>query len=187
MKNVILITVLTLISIPAIIIWLGLGMHGKLDTAGQVEDIVVENYVLAQRQRKQFEDTIAADTDTKQILFGDLHVHTTFSYDAFIQNLPLLGGSGAHSPSDACDFARYCSSLDFWGSTEHAEDLTPHHWRELRKSIKQCNAVADPKNPDVVAFMGWEWSQAGNTPATHYGHKNVILTDQSLVLEQAAG
>lgn len=177
MKNIILVTVLTLISIPAIIIWLGLGMHGDLDTAGQVEDIVVENYVLEQRQRKQFEDTIAADTDTKQILFGDLHVHTTFSYDAFIQNLPLLGGSGAHSPSDACDFARYCSSLDFWGSTEHAEDLTPHHWRELRKSIKQCNAVADPKNPDVVAFMGWEWSQAGNTPATHYGHKNVILKD----------
>jgi hypothetical protein len=177
MKKITVPTALAIISISAMIIWLGTGMLGNFDSAGQVEDIVVENYVLAQRQRKQFENSIAADSGAKQILFGDLHVHTTFSYDAFIQNLPLLGGSGAHSPADACDFARYCSSLDFWGSTEHAEDLTPYHWRELRKSIKQCNAVADPKNPDVVAFMGWEWSQAGSTPDTHYGHKNVILKD----------
>ena len=37
----------------------------------------------------------------KQILFGDLHVHTTFSADAFIRSLPMLQGEGAHPPADA--------------------------------------------------------------------------------------
>lgn len=114
----------------------------------------------------------------KQILFGDLHVHTTFSFDAFLTSLPMLQGEGTHPPADACDFARYCSALDFWSINDHAEGLTPRHWDETVESIRQCNAVAgDPANPDVVAFLGWEWTQVGDTPQNHYGHKNVILRD----------
>ncbi len=115
---------------------------------------------------------------TKQILFGDLHVHTTFSTDAFLGSLPMLGGGGAHPVSDACDFARFCSALDFWSINDHAEATTPRRWQETKEAIRQCNAIAgDPANPDVVAFLGWEWSQVGQTPADHYGHKNVVLRD----------
>ena len=45
-------------------------------------------------------------TAPKQILFGDVHAHTTFSMDAFAWSIPLLGGSGLHPPADACDYAR---------------------------------------------------------------------------------
>ena len=64
----------------------------------------------------------------KQILFGDLHVHTTFSSDAFLGSLPMLQGEGAHPVSDACDYARFCSSLDFWSVNDHAEASTPRRW-----------------------------------------------------------
>jgi len=122
---------------------------------------------------------VAPASPAKSILFGDLHVHTTFSIDAFAYALPLFGGTGAHPPADACDFARYCSDLDFFALTDHAEGLFPERWRESKESVRQCNAKAgDPSNPDLVAFIGWEWTQTGPTPETHYGHRNVILLGQ---------
>jgi hypothetical protein len=112
----------------------------------------------------------------KQILFGDLHAHTTYSLDAFAWSLPLVGGEGAHPPADACDFARHCSALDFFALTDHGESLTPVHWAVEKENLRQCNARAgDPANPDLVAFLGFEWTQVGRTPATHYGHRCVIF------------
>jgi len=119
--------------------------------------------------------TLAPD-GVKRILFGDLHVHSTWSIDAFIYSLPLFGGEGARPPADACDFARHCSQLDFFSLTDHAEGLTPERWRSTIESLRECNAVAgDPADPDLVAFVGYEWTQAGSTPETHFGHKNVIF------------
>jgi hypothetical protein len=114
----------------------------------------------------------------KSILFGDLHVHTSVSMDAFLMSLPIAGGEGAHPAADACDFARYCSALDFWSINDHAESITPQLWRESLESIRQCNAVAgSTKDPDLVSYLGWEWTQVGATPEEHWGHRNVILRD----------
>jgi len=129
-------------------------------------------------------NAIAEGPPGRRILFGDLHVHTTFSIDAFVFALPLFSGEGAHPPADACDFARYCSGVDFFSINDHAEGLTPDRWRATIDSIRACNARAgDPEDPDLVAFMGYEWTQAGRTPEEHYGHKNVIyegLGDEQL-------
>ncbi len=163
---------LVLLVVFAALITLGvLDRRGKLEEPGEVTRKAVPAERVAQRPG------MSTGTD-KQILFGDLHVHTTYSVDAHAWSMPIFHGEGVHPPAEACDYARFCSDLDFWATTEHAESLTPRHWRELKETVRQCNAVAgDPANPDLVSFLGWEWTQMGNTAEDHYGHKNVIFID----------
>jgi len=146
--------------------------HAGAPEARRVSPDVVAGRAADQRQAAQQ----AGVARPKQILFGDLHVHTTFSFDAFQMSLPMAGGDGAHPVADACDYARHCSALDFWSINDHGLTLTPRRWRETIESVRQCDALAgDGAAPDLVSFLGWEWTQVGTTPANHYGHKNVIL------------
>jgi len=117
-----------------------------------------------------------SEPEIKQILFGDLHVHTTFSFDAFMLNLPLAQGEGVHPVADACNFARFCSSLDFFAVTDHAEWLTQREWRDSLNSIQNCAAISSEVDQnEVIPFLGWEWTQTSTNPSQHYGHKNIIV------------
>jgi hypothetical protein len=170
-----------LVVAAGLVVWVaGSGWLGAHEGPGEPTAQTIPREVVDSRAEAQYglARRIGAPTG-KQILFGDLHVHTTFSADAFQGSLPFAGGEGAHPPADACDFARFCSALDFWSINDHAEAITPRHWEETVESIRRCNAVAgDPANPDVVAFLGWEWTQVGTTREAHYGHKNVVLREE---------
>jgi hypothetical protein len=156
-------------------VWTLLACGGGDQPAGQIRGEPRAPASLEARRRAQLE-AAPERAEEKQILFGDLHVHTTYSLDAFLFSLPILGGEGAHPPADACDFARHCAALDFFSITDHARSLTPEHWAAEKQAVRQCNAVAnDPANPDLVVFHGWEWTQIGLTPETHFGHKNLIF------------
>jgi hypothetical protein len=155
-----------------------LGWYGQLYGPGELTRKPIPAEVVASRADAQTSAAQSIGGGSKQILFGDLHVHTTYSTDAFLWTLPVMGGEGAHPLADACDFARFCSSLDFWSINDHSEAITPRKWRETKETIRECNAVSGTASaPDVIAFLGWEWTQVGQTGDKHYGHKNVVLRD----------
>ncbi len=153
------------------------GSFGVRYDGGQNLDRALDGRVIADRSLRVADAARSVGApEGKQILFGDLHAHTTFSFDAFSISLPMYQGEGAHPPADACDFARFCAELDFWSINDHAESLTPYQWAETKRVVRQCNAVSgDPANPDMVTFLGWEWTQIGDRPENHYGHKNVVF------------
>lgn len=165
---------------------------------GSPTNVATPEAPLVQRQRVQEkarqQAAVQRGTEVgtdKQILFGDTHVHTTWSYDAFMFSLPILNGSkGAYPPAAACDYARFVSQLDFYFLTDHAESYTSQRWRDAQESIRGCNALSgDPENPDMVAFIGFEWSQYGNTADQHFGHHNVLFRDieQELLPHRSIG
>lgn len=173
-----LITSIVIVAAAASLLWFGAlyGWFGQAEGPGVITGKVLPAEVVAERGRSQ--RFVAPDTDETLILFGDLHVHTTLSVDAFQFSLPLLGGKGAYPLSDACDFARYCSAMDFWASTDHAESITAQRWQMIKDAVRSCQKVSgNSPEPDLVSFIGYEWTQVGRTPDTHYGHKNVIFRD----------
>ncbi len=167
---------LLLIAAAGALFWFGArgGWFGAEHDAGVIQGKALPTDVIAARTASRANPSEGDD----QILFGDLHVHTTISVDAYQFSLPILGGSGLHPLADACDFARYCSALDFWASTDHAESITPKRWTMIKESVRACQKVAgNDDSPDLISFVGFEWTQVGRVPQDHYGHKNVIFRD----------
>nr|GIR52273.1 MAG: hypothetical protein CM15mP61_09820 [Gammaproteobacteria bacterium] len=149
------------------------GYFGSLEPGGKSINSELPKKVLNSKIRSQLRHS----NSSKQILFGDTHVHTTYSSDAFLWSLPMYNGRGPHPVSDACDYARFCSALDFWVISDHAEASTPHKWNNTIEQVQSCNKSTDPENPDMITFLGFEWTQIGDNREEHYGHKNVILKE----------
>lgn len=150
------------------------GEAGTIRTAGEPQAEAVDDTIII--ARRDADMAVSPAAKTKQILFGDLHVHSTYSTDAFLWALPLNHGKGIHPVADACDYARYCSAIDYWSITDHAEAGTPERWKRTKDAIRSCNAKSpDTSNPDMVSLVGFEWTQVGTVPSTHFGHKNVIF------------
>ena len=153
----VLILVIGLLGVASAILYLaGAGTFGTTVTAGEV--------LGTPRAASLVSETIAATGAAgrnlgvdrhHQILFGDLHVHSSFSTDAFQLTLPLSGGEGRHPVADACDFARFCSNLDFWSINDHANSLNERRWSETIEAMRQCEAVgASASEPDLISFLG---------------------------------
>ena len=73
--------------------------YGELENSGEIMAQPIPAQIREQQDRLQTEAAKELGvTSPKQILFGDLHVHTTFSSDAFRMSLPMVQGDGAHPP-----------------------------------------------------------------------------------------
>lgn len=118
-----------------------------------------------------------AEGEHTYVYWGDQHVHTRFSPDAwFALNL----ADELKYPRDvynACEFARFCSSLDFMVSSEHAEYQTKNNWDNIRDQVRQCAVDAAATGDEFVAYQGFEWTQSPDLPGEsapqRYGHKIV--------------
>ena len=153
--KILYVLVVSVAALTALFFALAYGWLGIHDGPGVITEARIPQEIISEREITQLDSSKKLDKKgAKQILFGDLHVHTTYSFDAFIGSLPMMHGEGSRPLGDACDFARFCSALDFWSINDHAEASTPRRWSETIESIQQCNAVGgDGNNPDTVATV----------------------------------
>jgi len=114
--------------------------------------------------------------ESSYVYWGDNHVHTRFSPDALAAMAFARELESTRDVYNACEFARFCSGLDFFVSAEHAEFQTEANWKTIRDQVAQCNDEVDDSLEEFVAYAGFEWTQNpvgfGASPRS-YGHKNV--------------
>ena len=60
-------------------------------------------------------------------------------------------------------------------------------WDDTIASLRSCSSETKGNPSDLIAFAGWEWTQMGNSPKTHYGHKNIILRSLNEVPDKPIG
>ena len=93
MKNVL--TSIVLLAVFSVVIFFVGGvfkLYGTLEGPGEILGDKVPEYVIKEREQRisKIADDLGVESE-KQILFGDLHVHTTYSTDAFMWPHECIG------------------------------------------------------------------------------------------------
>ena len=149
----------------------------------------------------------------KTVAWGDLHSHTTYSYDALDKNTCTA------TPYDALGTAQYSSDLDFVSITDHAENGAPgqytqQKWDDTLAQILQFQSDPylvpsllkpvttfrqtgfDPVTNPMVIFPAFEYTktklnrnpaQPGDDLPPGNGHKNIMCYDTTTVPPRGVG
>ena len=150
---------------------LALGLYGSHQGPGEIARTPIPAQVVS--ERASADRAVAGEARAeapKQILFGDLHVHTTYSPDAFQTSLPLLQGDGAHRPQTAKGEDVSTSIEDPWpvfacppdpnGCSVRFDD--PEHEGAARDALYYVRAIEEPSNVVNGAELRCSYDGDGN-------------------------
>jgi hypothetical protein len=99
-----------------------------------------------------------------EVYWGDIHVHTSYSSDAFMHGSLAL-------PDDVCAAAKN-NGLNFAAVTDHAEynpvtgRMSEYFWNDTVAQMQNGSCV---ETSTFIPFIGYEWT------SQTYGHKTVIF------------
>ena len=155
------------------------GGLGRDQGAGRItgERIPAAQIAARDRRRQQDAHSLGAGAprsgEASQILFGDLHVHTTYSSGCLrVQRCRSCRARARILPADACDFARFCAEPRL---LEHQRPRRAPHpagsgGRRGSRFASATRPRATPADPDLVSFLGWEWTQMRAGGPGHRAH-----------------
>ena len=143
-------------------------MRTRFSSAAFLAAVIVSSPAVA-FERTEVREACASSDPLRQPFFGDLHVHTRLSWDAFTNN-PPAGPRDAYRfargeevdvlpcasrrPHEGCAKARIRRRLDFTAVTDHAEGFG---------STGVCDDPANPgyESPDCKIYRGDFGAQTG--------------------------
>ncbi len=136
-----------LIALAFLAVWgAGQGWLGELETPGTVHATPRTVARSEAETRAQREGAHALGVESaKQILFGDLHVHTTFSFDAFLLSLPRWPAARARTrrPTPATSRASARRSISGRSTTTPRDSLRATGARRSTRSASATRSAGD--------------------------------------------
>jgi hypothetical protein len=99
-----------------------------------------------------------AIAQTYQVYFGDMHSHSSLSWDA---------RAGSKMPAQAYAYAKHVARIDFLAISDHTNGLPQVNYERIRAAA----AAYDDPDSQFVAIAGQELGSLGGTG---YGHMNIF-------------